>query len=232
MTHANPADRRSWGGSATLTTAAILSAVVLLLPLVLIWLPGSAAFPVSGQECPIAWKSLVASVGVAVAAAVLAVAVGSILAAALVLTDIPGRSLWAVLLLLPFLCPRAVWALGQLYCFGGGGLMERWGGDGSRVLVGVSDNTHYLATALVLAEIHCAAGHVARWPRAGSIAARRLRLRPTPAVPVGSARWIAGAVRQEMAAAFLLTFALSLGEFAVPHILQCPLYPMEIYVAS
>jgi ABC-type Fe3+ transport system permease subunit len=42
--------------------------------------------------------------------------------------------------------------------------------------------------------------------------------------------WMAGAVRREIVAAFLLGLALSLGNFAVPHVMQCRLYPIEIYM--
>ncbi|MBN2578165.1 MAG: iron ABC transporter permease [Pirellulales bacterium] len=222
--------RRSRCSAAGLAPAALLIAAVFLLPLAGLWLPGGADFPIAESSPPIAWKALVASLAVAVAAAVAATAVGSLLAVALTLTEIPGRSLWAAVLLLPFLCPRAVWALGQLYCYGAGGLMERWCGGGWRALAGLSDNGHYLATLLVLAEIHAplamllVSRGLARLQHAGFDSARLL-LSPSALV-----RWTAAAVRPEMAAAFLLTFALSLGEFAVPDVLQCPLYSVEIFL--
>jgi len=214
--------------SARLT--ALLAAGALLLPLVLAWLPGDRSLPlVSGPECPIAWGVLAKSLAVAAAAAAMAVAVGTALAAALVLTDLPGRALWATALALPFLCPRAVWALGQVYCYGPGGMSEQCLGGAWRTASCLSDAGHYLVTTLVLAEVHAPLAMfiigrgLGRLQHAGLDSAILL-LRPAVFV-----RWLGGAIRQEAAAAFLLVLALALGEFAVPHVLQCRLYTLEIY---
>ncbi len=175
-------------------------------------------------------QKLAASLAVATAAALLAVGVGASLAAALSLTDLPGRSFWATLLLLPFLAPGVVWTLGQTYCYGAGGLLEQWIGDGARPWLAWLDRGGYAGATLVLAEIHA--------PLAMLIVSRGMhglqqsgfesaRLHFSAA---GLARWTVGAVRQELAAALLLTFALILGNFTVPHVLQCRLYPIEVYL--
>jgi iron(III) transport system permease protein len=205
--------------------------VVLLGPLVLAWLPGEAA-PILGASQPlqVPWTTLAASVAVAAAAAALAVIVGGLLAALVVLTDFPGRVFWATLALLPFVCPPMVWALGQVYCYGPGGLMERWCGGPWRALQACCDPGHYAVTILVLAQIHAPLAMLiigrgmARLHHSG-LESARLFLSPLKLV-----RWTAGAVRQEAAAAFLLVMAVSLGNFAVPHLLQCRLYTMEVYL--
>jgi iron(III) transport system permease protein len=164
-----------------------------------------------------------------VAAAALAVILGGALAAALVLTDLPGRNLWATALLVPFLCPPTVWALGQVYCYGAGGLVERGLGGSWRAVYACRGPGNYLPTVLVLAQIHAPLAMLivgrglARVQHAGFDAARLFL------TPWRLAAWLARAVRQEAAAAFLLALALGLGNFAVPHVLQCRLYPIEVY---
>lgn len=215
---------------------AILVIVVLLVPLALVWLPGGPgdAAPAGDATAPselprIAWARLAASLAVAAAAAALAVAIGASLAAAVVLTDLPGRSLWATAALLPFVCPPMVWALGQVYCYGPGGLMERWCGGTWRSMFALSDGGHYVVTTLVLAEIHAPLAMLMIGRGMGRLHHAGLESARLFLPPLGLARWIAAAVRPEAAAAFLLALALGLGNFAVPHVLQCRLYPMEIY---
>jgi ABC-type Fe3+ transport system permease subunit len=41
--------------------------------------------------------------------------------------------------------------------------------------------------------------------------------------------WTVSAARREIAGAFLLAFALAMGNFAVPHVLQCEVYSLEVY---
>lgn len=221
-----PVDRATRG-----SLAAILVTVALLAPLALAWLPGGLEGPASASGvAPIAWGPLGASLAVGAGAGVLAVLVGAALAAVFVMTDLPGRAFWATVALLPFVCPSTVWALGQVYCFSGGGLMERWCPQPWRALGALSDARHYVATTLVLAEVHAPLAMLIigrglrRLGHAGFQAAE-LSLSPWARI-----RWTAGAVRQEAAAAFLLVLALSLGNFGVPHVLQCPLYSNEIYV--
>ena len=211
-----------------------ITLIVVLAPIAALWLPGAGesiylappaapagAAPTGGTGvmAPSGWganaqlprqlpsQKLAASLAVATAAALLAVGVGASLAAALSLTDLPGRSFWATLLLLPFLAPGVVWTLGQTYCYGAGGLLEQWIGDGARPWLAWLDRGGYAGATLVLAEIHA--------PLAMLIVSRGMhglqqsgfesaRLHFSAA---GLARWTVGAVRQELAAALLLTFA-------------------------
>ena len=223
---------KSFAGTARGTfLPAVLVTVALLLPLLLAWLPGGTADLVEGDTpASIDWTAFMPSLAVALAAAALAVLIGSVLGGIFVLTDLPGRNLWATAALVPFVCPPMVWALGHVYCYGSGGLAERWSGDAWRTLLGLSDPKHYLATALVMAEIYAPLAMLivgrglGRLQHAGHDAAR-LFLSQAARI-----RWIAGAVRLELLAAFLLVLPLCLGTFAVPHVLQCPLYPIEIYL--
>jgi iron(III) transport system permease protein len=209
----------------------ILLLVVLLMPFALVWLPGSR--PVAGflpaASPEIRWELLVASIAVGAAAAMGAVIVGSVIAGLLVTTDLPQPSFWGTAALLPFLCPPAVWALAQVHCFGAGGLLEQVFGDGLRPWVAWLNQGHYLSTVLVLATIHAPLAMLivgrglGRIHHAGFEAAR-LFLSPSRLM-----WWLARGTRQEITAALLLTFALNLGNFAVPHVLQCRLYAIEIY---
>jgi iron(III) transport system permease protein len=207
----------------------LLVTVILLAPLVLVWIPAAAPEEMPGEAARIAWPAFGASLAVAFAAAVLAVIIGGLLAAVLVLTDLPGRGFWATAFVLPFVCPPLVWAMGQVYCYGSGGLMERWLGGAWRGVLACSDRGHYLATTLVLAEIHAPLAMLivgrgmGRLNQAGLEAARLFLS------PLALARWIAGAVRPEAMASLLLVLALALGNLAVPHVMQCRLYPIEVY---
>ena len=213
------------------SVAAIAVIVVLLGPLVLAWLPGEgAAIPAAGQAPSMNWAALGASLAVAGAAAALAVIVGGLLAALFVLTDLPGRIFWATLALVPFVCPPTVWALGQVYCYGLGGLMERWCGGPWRAVQACTDPGHYAVTTLVLAQIHAPLAMLIIGRGMGRLHQTGLESARLFLSPPGMIRWAAGAVRQEAAAAFLLVIAVSLGNFAVPHVLQCRLYTMEIYL--
>lgn len=178
---------------------------------------------------PIAWQTFWMSVLVAAAAAAGAVALGTLLAAATSLTDLPGHALWATLLVLPFVAPGAAWALGQTYCYGPGGLVERWFGDAARPWLATLNRGGYAATVLLLAEVLAPlamllVGRGMARLAAGGFDAARLSLSR-----VRLARWLIGALRPELSAAFLLCFALALGNFAVPHVLQCRLYTIEIF---
>jgi len=226
-------NRRIQDHSHCVSLPAILITVVLLLPLALVWLPGGPPqLATSGQVIQIDWNTLGASLAVAAAAATLAVMLGAALAAVFVLTDFPGRGIWATVALVPFICPPTVWALGQVYCYSGGGLMERWCGSAWRAAWALSDDGHYTATTLELAQIHAplamliVARGFGRLHHAGLQSARLFL------TPLGMVRWTIAAVRQEAMVAFLLVLALSLGNFAIPHVLQCRLYPIDIYARA
>ncbi|HWB12170.1 MAG TPA: hypothetical protein VG826_23285 [Pirellulales bacterium] len=217
-------------------------AAILLLPLVSLFggeetvseppvsaaLP-STAFTVTGDRA-FPWPAFVATVAVAAGAASLAVLVGGLVAVALELTDLPARSFWGTAMLVAFACPSAVWAMGQVYCYGPSGLADRWLGDAWRAWLANRDKGHYLSAVLVLGEIHAPLAMLlvgrglVRLPQAGWEAARL-------SLPwILRWRWLLGAVRTELAAAWLLAFALSAGNFAVPHVLQCRLFPIELYL--
>ena len=216
-------------------------ALVLLVPLVTLALgdrssprgfaPISPAinFTVPGEPA-FAWTSFTASLTVSAAAAWLALLVGGLVAVALELTDLPGRSLWATTMLIAFASPSAVWALAQVYCYGASGLIDRWLGDALRPWLARLDVGHYASAVLVLAQIYAPLAMLlvgrglARLPQAGWEAARILL------PPSRRCRWVVSAVRPEAGAAWLLVFALSLGNFAVPHVLQCRLFPIEVYL--
>jgi iron(III) transport system permease protein len=212
-------------------TLAIATAALLLLPLVALWCAPTAttgATGTAGMELAINWRPLVASLGVALLAAILAVAFGGVLAVLFSLAELPGARLWGTLLILAFACPPTVWALCQMYCYGQGGLVERWLGDVWRIALGW-DAGHYLSTTLVLAQINA--------PLACLVIGRGARRLPQAGLEAASfhfrgwqlVRWLGGSLRQELLASLLLTFALAAGNFAVPHVLQCRLYPIEIY---
>lgn len=201
------------------------------MPFALVWLPG--ATPVAGfspaQSPEIRWQLLAASIVVAAAAALLAVMVGSMIAALLVITDLPQPSIWGTAALLPFLCPPTVWALSQVHCFGPGGLLEQFFGDALRPWLAWLNQGHYLSTILVLAMIHAPLAMLivgrglGRIHHAGFEAARLFL------TPLRLTWWFTRGVWPELAAAFLLAFALCLGNFAVPHVLQCRLYAIEVF---
>ena len=212
--------------------AALCVAGFFLLPLATAWPWALVQTPTESISIPVDWRSLTASLIVAALAAVLAVALGAAFAAGLTLADLPGRSLLATALLAPFLAPPTVWALGQVYCYGAGGLVERWLSDGARPLLNRWNTGQYAATTLVLAQIYAPLAMllVVRGLRAlhqAGLEAARLSLTPWQL-----ARWIVRGLRLELAAGWLLAFALGLGNFAVPHVLQCKLYTVEIYMRN
>ncbi len=211
--------------------------VVLAGPLLVAWLPGSgdALIEVSGRRVAgtsvgMPWGSLLASLAVAAAAASLAVCVGGCLAWLLGATDLPGRQVWASVLVVPFVCPGTVWAMAQVYCYGQGGLADRWLGAAWPMWPEVMTQGQYVACALVLAQVFVPVPMLlgldgVRRLSGGAVSAARL-------IPSRSRRiaWYSGAIRPELCAAWLLCLALSLGNFAIPHVLQCRLYTIEVYM--
>jgi len=209
---------------------AILVAAALLLPLVSLWLPNwepAGRTPVGGLS--LEGGNFAASLAVAAASAAVAVAVGSGLAALFVLTDFPGRTFWSTICLTPFVTPPAVWALGQVYCYGPGGTIELLLGDGWRGPLARWNAGHYLSTVVVLAEVHAPLAMLV----VGRGMARLHRAGLEPALlfltPLRLVVWAERALRSVWLAAFFLTFALALGNFAVPHVLQCRLYTIGVY---
>ncbi|MCA9219974.1 MAG: iron ABC transporter permease [Planctomycetales bacterium] len=219
---------RSWRG-----WLALLVCLLPLAPQVLLWMPDAQGQVATGSDLAgsgFDGSVLAASVLVAAAAAALALLIGASLAALLSLTDFPLPAVWATMALLPFICPPTVWTLGQMYCFGPGGVMERVLGDDWRPMLSRANTGHYLATIVVLAEVHVplvmliVGRGFERLHQAGFESARFYLSRR---------RWFAWmltAARRELIGAYLLAFALGIGNFAVPHVLQCRLYVIEVYM--
>lgn len=210
----------------------VLALIVLLAPLALGWLPQSAD-PANLESQISGFKSsLPASIVVATAAAILATSLGGLFAAALVFVKVPARSLWATLLLIPLVSPATVWTLAQIACYGRGGMVERCLGDGWRPRLVATDPQQYIATVLVLAQVHAPLAMLVigrgcdRLKFAGLEAARLYFQR------VRRVRWMLASLRYEVVASFLLVFAMSLGNFAVPHVMQCRLYVIDVYMRS
>lgn len=176
--------------------------------------------------------TLAITLGVTCMAALIAVVIGLLIACLLELTDFPASAGWATATLVSFVCPATVWTLMQWYCYGPGGLMERWLGEIWRQAVLSWPGSNYLATTWVLAQIHVPltmlviGRGLARWHHGGVESAWMLLSRTRFAC------WLLGFLRGELATAFGLTFALSATCFAVPHVLQCRLYVIEIYLRA
>ena len=201
----------------------------LLLPLFCAWFLSLPADAQISSSFEMAWDKFVASVIVAAVAAALATFVGCLFAFQIQMGMRRLGAAWSTFLLIPFVCPPMVWSLGQVYCFGAGGFVERVVGDGLRPWFDEFNRGHFLATTIVLAQIHAPLAMlivgrgIARLPHYGLEAANHYLSGRAFVL------WFVGAMRRELSAAFLLVFALSMGNFSVPHTFQCHLYPIEIY---
>ena len=91
----------------------VLILILFLLPLAFVWIPGTSESFDTPSDRSIDWQLLYVTVLVTSVSAVLAVVIGTWLAMLLVLCSFPWRALWATLVVIPFLCPGTVWALGQ-----------------------------------------------------------------------------------------------------------------------
>lgn len=210
--------------------------VVLAGPLIFAWLPGGgdATLVTAGRAAAdtsvgLPWDSLLASLAVAAAAASIAVCVGGCLAWLLGASDLPGRQAWASVLVVPFVCPGTVWAMAQVYCYGQGGLADRWLGSAWPIWPEVLAWGRYVPCALVLAQVLVPVPMLlglegVRRLSGGAVSAARL-------IPSRVRRfvWYAVAIRPELCAAWLLCLAVALGNFSIPHVLQCRLYTIEVY---
>ncbi len=209
---------------------AALVMLVLLLPVLSLWLLDQTIdhqTPVWSPE--IRWSSLLASLLVAGTASVLAVVAGTLLAFLFTLTDFPRPTVWATICLVPFAAPPIVWSMGQIHCYGPGGLVELALGDGWRPAVSRWNQGHFISTALVLAQIHAPLAMLIVGRALGRIhhagfESARLHLPRT-----GLVLWFCRTVWADLSASFLLVMALAMGNFAVPHVLQCRLYSIQIY---
>ena len=210
---------------------AVLVAGWFLLPITGLSLsvPGDGGALATRDSTRIPWRVMRDSITVAVAVGGLATGIGLGFAVLLGLTDLRGGPVWMTLLMVPFACPATVWALAQTYAYGPGGVVESFGGSAYRFLFGQS-RSHYLAAVLILTQIHVPlttlliARGLGRLPNAGFEAARFF-LRPAPLIV-----WMLRVIAVELGAAFLLASCLAFTNFAVPHVVQCRLYPVEIYL--
>jgi iron(III) transport system permease protein len=215
------------------TWLAIGALALLLTPLLLAWLPtpGDEAgeFTVSP---PPSGSRLVRSVAVAATTATVALAIGLLLAYRVANCQPRYAAALGTLALIPFVCPHTVWALTQTYCYGPGGMLDRWLGDTLRPRLSQLNAGHYLSTVLVMAQIYApfamlfAGRGMQRLHQAGSEAAH-LFLKPRRRLA-----WMIAALRAELAGVWCLIFALALGNFAVPHVLQCRLLVTDIYMRA
>ena len=216
------------------TTLAIGALALLLMPLLLAWLPtpadgvgdpGVVAPSVSGSR-------LASSVAVAAATATLASVIGLLLGFLVARSNPRYAAVLGTLALIPFVCPHTVWALAQVYCYGPGGLLDRWLGDALRPWLSRLNVGHYLSTVLVMAQIYApfamlfAGRGIQRLHHAGSEAAQLF------IPPRRRLLWTIVALRAELAAVWCLIFAVALGNFAVPHVLQCRLFVIDIYMRA
>lgn len=215
------------------TWPAVIVVSLLLLPLVAAWAPTSADLSDESQlGPPFSGIALATSVLVAFAVAALSVLIGFGFSLLLTFTDARGAALIGTLVLIPFVCPHAVWALAQIYCYGAGGLVDRCLGDGIQPLLTWLNRGHYLSSVIVMAQIYAPLAlllilrgtyrvRLAGWEAALLFLAPRQRV-----------AWLLRSLRGEVAGACLLVFSLALGNFAVPHVLQCRLYVNDIYMRA
>ncbi len=223
---------RTFLGTFLGTFLAIACMACLLAPLAMAWFPSPTSKLVVAEAAPISWVMLAASVGVGAVAATLAVAIGAAAAGLLTLARLPAAGVWATLMLASFACPPTVWALGQLYCFGAGGLLEQWFGDGLRPMLSRVNAGGYFSVVFVLAQIYAPLAMLLVGRGFQRVSAAGFESAVLSLSRGALVRWLLGAARLELAAAWLLTFALGLTNFAVPHVLQCNLYPIDIYLRA
>jgi iron(III) transport system permease protein len=209
---------------------ALIMGAALLLPLVSVWIFGRNQPAEATPSLTFPSETLFATLALAAAAALLAVVLGWCLAALFTLSDFPATTLCGTLLLVPLVCPPTVWALAQVYCYGPGGQVDRWlGGRWGALTAGLNPGS-YTATLLTLAAIHAPlamliVGRGLRRAQRSGWEAARLYLGPPRLL-----LWLLRATRGEGAISLMLVFALSAGNFAVPHVMQCRTMPIEIYL--
>ena len=186
---------------------------------------------ISSPSLPVG-HSLLASVMVSLASACLATFLGGVIAVGQARFRPAYSFLVSAILLLPFLCPPSVWAMAQMYCYSSDGIVARFFGDKWGHLVKYLGPGNYLATTMVLSQIAvplCClliARGCRRLQASGWIAADHYLRFPR------RCRWIISGMKKELATSLLLAFAISIGNFSVPHVLQCRLYIIEVYMKA
>lgn len=205
--------------------------LLMLLPVALVWFPSASTTDVLSSP-PIPWLALARSVGVAGGAAVLALLIGASLAFLLAATDFPAPAFWGTLVLVPFVCPSTVWALAQVYCYGPGGVVERAFGDGLRPALERINQGHYLSTMAVLAQVYAPIVMLFLGRGVGRLHHSGFEAACLFLSPERRLLWVVSALRRELVGSTTLVFAMSLGNFAVPHVLQCRLYVIDVYMRA
>jgi iron(III) transport system permease protein len=206
--------------------------LLFLLPVALVWLPSSTATDELLTSPPIPWATLVRSVCVAGATALLALAIGAALAFLFAATDFPVSAFWGTLVLVPFVCPSTAWALADVYCYGPGGVVERMLGDGLRPVIEQFNRGHYLSTVMVLAQIYAPIVMLFLWRGVGRLHHAGLEAAFLFLSPSRRLMWLVRTLRRELIGSASLVFAMALGNFAVPHVLQCRLYIIDVYMRA
>ena len=203
-----------------------------LLPAAAVWLPTPSPDGQLMASPPISGSALASSVAVAGTAALLALVIGGSLAFLFAATDFPATAFWGTLALIPFVCPSMVWALAHVYCYGPGGVAERVLGDGLRPALERLNQGHYLSTVAVLSQVYAPIVMLFLWRGAGRLHHCGFEAAYLFLSPAKRLLWLINTLRRELVAATAFVFALALGNFAVPHVLQCRLYVIDVYMRT
>lgn len=214
------------------TIGGVVAVLLFLLPVALVWLPGSSAADELLTGPPISWPTFVRSVGVAASAALLALLIGAALAFLFAATDFPATALWGTVVLVPFVCPSTVWALANVYCYGPGGVAERVFGDGLRPAIERLNHGHYLSTVMILAQVYAPIVMLFLWRGTGRLHHAGVEAAFLFLSPAKRMLWLVNTLRRELVGSAALVFAMALGNFAVPHVLQCRLYIIDVYMRA
>jgi ABC-type Fe3+ transport system permease subunit len=172
---------------------------------------------------------LVATIVTSCIGALTAVFLGGFVSVAHSHYRLPLFAVWGTLMLAPLICPATVWAMAQQACFGEGGLVAQIVGEGWNDLYRTITPGKYILTALVFAQITMPLCMLIilrgcrRLQAGGWIAATHYLTRKKMCF------WLIRGLRYELITSFMLAFSLNLGNFAVPHALQCRLISIEIY---
>lgn len=162
-------------------------------------------------------------------AAIFAVSLGTFISIAHTNYRLPLLAFWGTFMLFPLICPMTVWTMAQNAFFGEGGFINDFVGDHWNYLYVKLMPGKYILTSLVFTQITMPLCMliVLRGCRklegGGWIAAKHYLTRKQ------MCWWIIKGLRHEIITSFLLAFSLNLGNFAVPHALQCRLISIEIY---
>jgi|GEM_PF-1671184 ABC-type Fe3+ transport system permease subunit len=142
---------------------------------------------------------------------------------------LPFFAVWGTLMLVPLICPVTMWSMAQNACFGEGGLINQFIGESWNDLYTKFTPGKYILAVLIFAQITMPLCMLIilrgcrRLQAGGWIAAKHYLTRTKMCL------WVIKGLKHEIITSFLLAFSLNLGNFAVPHALQCRLISVEIY---